>query len=79
MADATGTLTEEQRVLLTALDPVEWRKVNYRLGPFNPWTANELVRLGLAERRPRPKKAGAFEYRLTATAQHEVRSERRPR
>jgi hypothetical protein len=68
MIDAAGSLTQEQRALLVALDPLEWRKVNYRLGPFNPWTANELVRLGVAERRPRPKKAGAFEYRQLATA-----------
>lgn len=63
MANATGDLTEEQHALLAVLDPVEWRHVGYRLGPFHPWMANELVHLGLAERRPRPRKNGAFEYR----------------
>ena len=61
--EALANLTKEQRALLAALDPVEWRSVGYRLGPFYPWMANELVDLGLAERRPRPRKAGAYEYR----------------
>ena len=56
-------LTKEQRALLNALDMVEWRSVGHRLGPFYPWMADELVRLGLVERRPRPKKAGAHQYR----------------
>lgn len=63
MTDFAGNLTKEQRALLAALDPVEWRSVGHRLGPFHPWMANELVGLGLAERRPRPRKTGAFEYR----------------
>jgi hypothetical protein len=63
MTDAAGNLTKEQRALLAALDPVQWKSVGYRLGPFRPSMANELVRLGLAERRPRTRKAGAFEYR----------------
>ena len=68
MTDVAANLTQQQRALLLVLNPIEWRKVNYRLGPFNPWTANELVHLGMAERRPRPKKAGAFKYRQPATA-----------
>lgn len=64
--DTARNLTNEQHALLTALDPVEWRHVGYRLGPFHPWMANELVSLELAERRPRPRKTGAFEYRRIA-------------
>jgi hypothetical protein len=63
MTDPAGNPTKEQRDLLAALDPVQWKSVGYRLGPFHPWMANELVRLGLAERRPRARKTGAFEYR----------------
>jgi hypothetical protein len=63
MPNAADNLTNEQRALLNALDTVEWRTVGYRLGPFHPWMAKELVDLGLAERRPRAKKRGAFEYR----------------
>jgi hypothetical protein len=60
-------LTEKQRALLDALDPVEWRSVGHRLGPFFPWMADELVRLGLAERRDRARKPGAHEYRRLPT------------
>jgi hypothetical protein len=63
MTDAARKLTNEQRALMAALDPVEWRSVGYRMGPFHPWMADELVHLGLAERRPRPRKRGAHEYR----------------
>jgi hypothetical protein len=72
--EALANLTKEQRSLLDALDLVEWRSVGYRLGPFHPWMAAELVRLGLAERRPRPKKAGAFEYRRLAPVEAPSRS-----
>ena len=58
-------LTDELRALLAALDPIEWRSVGYRMGPFRPYQAEELVSLGLAERRPRARKAGAHEYRRT--------------
>ena len=63
MIDSEHNLTAEQRALLAALDTVEWRSVGYRLGAFRPYMADELVYLGLAERRPRPRKAGAHEYR----------------
>lgn len=67
-AENKDGLTEQQRALLNALDPVEWRSIGYRLGPFHPWMGDELVSLGLAERRPSPRKAGAFEYRLRKKA-----------
>lgn len=64
--EALANLTKEQRSLFDALDLVEWRSIGHRLGPFHPWMGAELVHLGLAERRPRAKKAGAFEYRRLA-------------
>jgi hypothetical protein len=54
-------LTDTQREVLNALDDDEWRMVNYRLGNFCPWTARELVRMGLAEARERER--GAHVYR----------------
>lgn len=59
-------LTEQQRALLDALDEQEWRTVGYRLGNFHPWMADELVKLGLVERREREHKRGAHVYRRTA-------------
>jgi hypothetical protein len=66
------SLTEQQRDLLTALDDDEWRMVNYRLGPFNPWTAHELVQQGLAEARERERKAGAHVFRRTAAGRDAI-------
>jgi hypothetical protein len=53
------TMTSEEKLgaLLAALDEVEWRSVGYRLGPFFPWMADELVGRGLAERRERSRKS----------------------
>ena len=65
MTDTTN-LTADQRALLAALDAVEWRSVGHHLGPFQPSQADELVALGLAERRDRARKPGAHEYRLAA-------------
>jgi hypothetical protein len=59
------TFTDTDRELLAALDDREWRTVGYRLGAFHPWMADELVKLGLVERRERAHKKGAHEYRLT--------------
>jgi hypothetical protein len=68
MIAATDNLTAELRALLAALDPVEWRSVGYRMGPFRPAQADELVRLGLAERRPRARKQPTHEYRRAGAA-----------
>jgi hypothetical protein len=51
--------------LLCQLSDNEWCSIGYRLGDHHPWEGEALVRLGLAERRPRAKKPGAFEYRRT--------------
>jgi hypothetical protein len=59
-------MTEQEAALLRALDEHEWRLVNYRLGGFQPSMADALARLGLVQKRERPKKPGAFEYRRTA-------------
>jgi hypothetical protein len=67
-------LTDELRALLAALDPTAWRSVGYRPGPFRPYQAEELVNLGLAERRPRAWKPGAHEYRLTQAGVAALRS-----
>ena len=61
-------MTEHQRALLAALDDEEWRSVGYRFGPFTPGDAEQLVWMGLVERRPRERKSGAHEYRRTAAA-----------
>jgi hypothetical protein len=59
-------MTEQETALLHALDEHEWRSVDYRLGGFRPSMADALARLGLVQKRERPKKPGAFEYRRTA-------------
>ena len=58
-------MTEQETALLRALDEHEWRLLNYQLGGFQPSMADLLARLGLVQRRERPKKPGAFEYRRT--------------
>jgi len=58
-------MTDEQLALLQALDDYEWKTVSYRLGNFTPGMAGDLVREGLAERREREKKRGAYVYRRT--------------
>jgi hypothetical protein len=70
-------LTEKQWELLRALDDEEWRSVGYRLGPFFGWNAWELVREGLAERRPRERKPGAHVYRRTAAGRAAVDASKR--
>ena len=59
-------LTGNQHALLVPLDDLEWKPVGSRLGPFRPGDAQLLVIEGLAEARPRERKAAAHEYRRTA-------------
>jgi hypothetical protein len=59
-------MNETEIALLRALDAHEWRLVNAHLGAFYPSMADALVRLGLVEKRSRPKKPGSFEYRRTS-------------
>jgi hypothetical protein len=66
-------MTDTQRALLAALDDEEWRRVGYRLGPFTPGDAEELIWMGLAEHRPRERKPGAHEYRRTAAARTRIK------
>jgi hypothetical protein len=68
MPQVADNLTDLQRSLLAALDSTEWRSVGHRMEPFRPWMADELVRLGLVEWRPQPRKEGAREYRRLGDA-----------
>lgn len=60
-------MTNEQQAILGALDPVEWRRLDRDRRPFNPFVMYEIVKTGAVERRARPNKPGAYEYRAAQT------------
>jgi hypothetical protein len=60
------TITRQQRALLLALSDKRWRSaINQLAGDFSQIEADDLVGLGLAERRQSPYMLGRIVYRRT--------------
>ena len=70
-------IDSKQRALLLALSNKQWRRLDTRLGQFDELQADELVRQGLAERRPSQRLGGKYVYKRTLLGLHSLGNELR--